>query len=358
MVVHLLPDNVSANPLNGRRPTHEEYLSFRDVWNFLVQHMKTFLVFMCLGLAVGMIYLANTKPTYLATTRLVMDPEQGRISWQDAATGTIIIEAAEIASQVEIIKSESVAEAVIRKLDLTQDAELLDGRSVYSIVRSMFSPVTNLFGSGVKTDTGTNEEAEGGLMRRAMGAFLGRVSVNRVGQSYVLEIGYTSTNPQKAALVANALALAYIQVGMNDRTDTAKSGAKWLESRLLDIGEKAREASILAEKFRATNNITVVSNSATLDQQQISEVSSQLLAARAATAAELANLDSLHKVIINGEDAAFGDPSVDGALQKLKDDLRTARARLETLKGRYDAGNPAIVTAEDDIRRLNEAIQQ
>lgn len=358
MVVHLLPDGISANPLNGRRPSHEEYLSFRDVWNFLVQHMKTFLIFMALGLAVGMIYLANTKPTYLATTRLVMDPEQGRISWRDAATGTIIIEAAEIASQVEIIKSESVAEAVIRKLDLTQDSELLDGRSVYSIVRSVFSPATYLFGSSAKTDTGTNEETEADLMRRAMAAFLGRVSVDRVGQSYVLEIGYTSTSPQKAALVANALAQAYIQVGMNDRTDTAKSGAKWLESRLLDVGEKAREASILAEKFRATNNITVVSNSATLDQQQISELSSQLLAARAATAAELANLDSLHKAMNNGEDLALGDPSVDGALQKLKDDLRMARARLETLKSRYDAGNPAIATAEDDVRRVNDAIRQ
>ncbi len=64
-----------------------------------------------------------------------MDPEQGRIASQDAFTGTIIVEAAEIASQVEIIQSEPIAKAVINKLNLAEDPEIQDNASWRSIVK-------------------------------------------------------------------------------------------------------------------------------------------------------------------------------------------------------------------------------
>lgn len=347
-----------SEPLGGRKSGEREYLSFRDVWRFLTRYLPMLSVFMVAGFAVGVLYIMNTEPTFQATSRLVMDPEQGRVSWQDAATGTIIIETAEIASQVEIVKSEAVAQAVIGKLDLTKDPELLESRSIYSVMRGTLASVLALFEPDPAANTAGEVDAEEELMRRTMAAFLGRVSVQRVGQSYVLEIGYTSTDPKKAALVANTLAQAYIRVGMNDRADMARSGANWLEKRLLEVGQQAREASIAAEEFRAKHNITVVGNAATLDQQQISEVSSQLLAARAATAAEIANLDSLSQAMASGDRIEPGGSVVDGTLQKLRDDMRNAETRLGVLRGRYDATNPAIVAAEQEISRFKDAIQQ
>ncbi|MBX9458390.1 MAG: exopolysaccharide transport family protein [Rhizobium sp.] len=358
MVVHSLPSSGMSDPFGGRKSGEREYLSFRDVWGFLTRYLPMLSIFMVAGFAVGVLYVMNTEPTFQATSRLVMDPEQGRVSWQDAATGTIIIETAEIASQVEIVKSEAVAQAVIGKLDLTKDPELLESRSIYSMVRGTLASILALFEPESAVSTAGVVDAEEELMRRTMAAFLGRVSVQRVGQSYVLEIGYTSTDPRKAALVANTLAQAYIRVGMNDRADMARSGAKWLETRLLEVGQQAREASIAAEEFRAKHNITVVGNAATLDQQQISEVSSQLLVARAATAAEIANLESLREAMASGDRIEPGGSVADGTLQKLRDDMRSAETRLGVLRGRYDATNPAIAAAEQEISRFKDAIQQ
>ncbi|UVC07724.1 lipopolysaccharide biosynthesis protein [Rhizobium sp. TH2] len=358
MVVHTLPNSASSDPHYGRKPPEREYLSFRDVWGFITRYFPTLAIFAIAGVAVGILYVVNTQPTFQATTRLVMDPEQGRVSWQDAATGAIIIETAEIASQVEIVKSEMVAQTVIHKLDLTKDPELLESRSLYSLVRGTLASIAQWFDPAPEAVRDEEVDSETEMMRRTMGAFLGRVSVQRVGQSYVLEIGYTSTNPKKAALVANTLAQAYIRVGMNDRADMARSGAKWLESRLLEVGEKAREASISAQEFRAKNNITIVSNQFTLDQQQLSEVSSQLLAARAATASEIASLESLQQAVKLGDGVELSGLGLDGTFQKLRDDMRAAESRLEILRSRYDPGNPAITAAEAEISRLKDAVKQ
>ncbi len=96
---------------------------------------------------------------------------------------------------------------------------------------------------------------EDDLMRRTMASFLSRVSVNRVGQSYILEIGYNSIDPRKAALAANAIAAAYIRTGLTERASAAQSGAKWLETRLIEVGRQAREAAMSVEEFRAKNGI-------------------------------------------------------------------------------------------------------
>jgi succinoglycan biosynthesis transport protein ExoP len=359
MVLHAISNIATGDQFYRKGAGDKEYMSFRDVWSFITRHILMLIFCMVLGLAAGLFYTTTTQPTYTATTTLVMDPEQGRISQQDVATGAIIIETAEIASQVEIVKSEAVAMAVIRKLGLNEDPEITKSRSWQSKIRGLFgSAVGFVKGEPVRDESDPAEQlSEAEIMRRTMASFLGRVSVRRVGQSYVLEIAYTSTDPKKAAAVANALAQAYIRAGMNDRSDMARSGAKWLETRLVEVGAQAREAAMAAEEYRAKHGITVVNNTATLDQQQLSEISSQMLAARAATAAESAKLTTLQRLIAgSAPDASFDDVTVSTQIQKLRDDVRAAETRLAALRSRYKDGNPAISAAEANIARLKEAI--
>lgn len=336
----------------------KEYISFLDVFSFLRHNTLILGASTALGIMVGGIYLLQAPPVYKAMTRLVMDSEEGRVISQDPSSGTVIIEAAEIASQLEIVKSEAIAVDVIRRLDLVNDPELLTSTSLRSMVTGSVRSVIGLFSGGGSEEEGDGlTEAE--QLRRVMGRFLSRISVNRVGQSYVLQIGYSSNDPQKAARTANALAEAYIRNGMNERAEAAKRGATWLESRLTDIGLKAKEAAIAAEEFRNNHNITAVGNSSTLDQQQLSEISSQMLAARAATATETAKLAIVTKLIQGDEigDVDLDEVAKNQQIQKLREDIRAAKARLEAVKSRYSEGNPAIASAEAEITRLEGEVK-
>ncbi|CAH0342896.1 exopolysaccharide transport family protein [Rhizobium sp. CECT 9324] len=342
-------------PIEGRGEKREEYTSIRDVFNFLVKNIRVIVFAMLAGLCLGILYILNTTSSYEATTRLVIDPEQGRIVSQDVSTGTVIIEAAEIASQVEIVKSEAIAEDVIRNLSLIGDPEIVDDRSWKSTLRGLLTSALEVATGSRDVDQGPPSDEE--RMRRTMDGFLSRVSVRRVGQSYVLEIGYRSGDAEKAARTANALAEAYIRNGMNDRAAAAKQGAQWLEGQLIDVGRKAREAALAAEEYRNDHDITAMSDATSLDQQQLAEVSSQMLAARAATADASAKLTTLSELIAkNSTDASLPEVADNPQIQKLRDDIRLAQTRLESLKDRYSIGNPAITTAEADIARIQAAI--
>uniref|UniRef100_A0A7C1P7U8 Lipopolysaccharide biosynthesis protein n=1 Tax=Agrobacterium albertimagni TaxID=147266 RepID=A0A7C1P7U8_9HYPH len=326
-------------------------LSFYDLINFLRRNARLIVMSMVLGLLIGILYVAKTPSSYEASARLVIDPEQSRILSQDAATGTVIIEAAEIASQVEIVKSEAIAANVIHSLGLLDDPEIINASSWYGSLKQMLASAGNFVFGG----TGSSEtpQAEEERMRRTMEGFLSRVSVRRVGQSYVLEIGYRSGDPVKAARTANALAEAYIRNGMNDRAAAARQGALWLEGRLMEVGQKAREAALAAEQYRNEHDITAMANATTLDQQQLSELSSQMLEARAATADASAKLSTLTELIAtNPADANLPELASNPQLMKLREELRLAETKLVGLTERYSAGNPAIAAAGAEIARI------
>ncbi|GEO86877.1 MULTISPECIES: exopolysaccharide transport family protein [Alphaproteobacteria] len=349
--------NISVGSHAERKGAGEkEYLSFHDVFAFLRRNTLVIGAFTVAGIVLGGVYVLKTQPIYQATTRLVMDPEQGRVISQDVSSGTVIIETAEIASQVEIVKSEAIALDVIQRLDLVNDPEFADTSSLRTIVVGLLTSTVDMITGTTREDATTVSEEE--RLRHVMGYFLSRVTVQRVGQSYVLQIGYSSNDPQKAARTANALADAYIRNGMNERAEAAKRGATWLENRLAEIGAKARKAAITAEEFRNRNGITAVGSVSTLDQQQLSELSSQVLAAKAGTAAESAKLEILTKLILKDQ-ATESDPEEvanNAQIQKLREDIRSARTRLEGLKSRYSDGNPAIAATQAEIDRLDAGI--
>ncbi|NLS17626.1 lipopolysaccharide biosynthesis protein [Rhizobium sp. P40RR-XXII] len=351
MAVHEIGKGLRNAPSDNKSMGDGEYISFRDVWRFVQRHWLIFALFTTAGLGIGVFYMATTQPIYLATTRLVMDPDQGRIVSQDAFTGTVIIEAAEIASQVEIVKSEATARAVVQKLNLTEDPEIIGGISWQATLRDRMRAIVNFFRHG---DDGAKTEASSDdVMRRTMASFLSRVSVNRVGQSYILEIGYSSVDPNKAARAANAIAQAYISTGLSERASAAQSGARWLETRLIEVGRQAREASMSVEEFRAKNGIMEISTSSSLDQQQLSEISSQAVAARAQTAAESAKLETLNQLMAGAKLEGDVDETMNNSrIQKLQEDLGVATTKLNNLRSRYDADNPAIVAAQQEIDRV------
>ncbi|NNH31634.1 lipopolysaccharide biosynthesis protein, partial [Rhizobium sp. SEMIA 4085] len=135
MVVHDIGKLVPGDQFGKKQSADTENISFGDIWRFLRRHTLILAVFTAIGAAAGGAYVATQPPLFFAAARLVMDPEQGRIASQDAFTGTIIIEAAEIASQVAIIQAEPIAKAVINKLNLAEEPEFQDTAACRSIAK-------------------------------------------------------------------------------------------------------------------------------------------------------------------------------------------------------------------------------
>src|SRR5258707_1897416 len=77
------------------------------------------------------------------------------------------------------------------------------------------------------------------------------VLAQRVDRSYVIAVGYQSTNPALATAITKAYADAYLADQLNASFDATERAAVWLQGRLTELRQNSQAAAMAVEKFKA-----------------------------------------------------------------------------------------------------------
>jgi uncharacterized protein involved in exopolysaccharide biosynthesis len=178
-----------------------------------IRRRLSIILLTCLAtLGIAILYLITVVPTFTAKAELIVDSK----SIPDPAAVSTIVE-----SQIGIIKSESIASAVIEELDLAQDPEFATGQGSGMISR--------LLGW-------SKPETKASAARYAVEPFERKLSVKRVGPTYIVEVTFDSRDPDRAAQILNAVAEKYITHQM-DRA--VLQDQKWVKDRLNELSAQA-----------------------------------------------------------------------------------------------------------------------
>src|SRR4051812_41323123 len=97
---------------DARKPSSADLLSSSIV--FLRQQYLVIVLAVLTTLGLGGVYLLNAKPTYTATATLIIDSRKNQLFQQQSVLGEIPIDSASVESQVQILKSETIALSVIK----------------------------------------------------------------------------------------------------------------------------------------------------------------------------------------------------------------------------------------------------
>jgi uncharacterized protein involved in exopolysaccharide biosynthesis len=211
-----------------------------------IRRQRSIITLTCLvTLVVALLYLVAAVPVFTASAELVIDskPASG-----DAASASTIVE-----SQIAIIRSEGVARAVIRKLGLAEDPDF----TAQGVVRRMVRSMSRLLGW-------RKPETESSVLRYAIESFQRKLSVKRVGPSYIVEITFDSIDPERAAQILNTLAEIYIMAPMDAKYRSTSQGEKWFKDRTNELGNQASAAEKAVADFYK-NKIGIADSSSAAD---------------------------------------------------------------------------------------------
>ena len=202
------------------------------------------------GLLVAALYAYSLPPTYQATATLLLEPRQSAISAGEfGAQQTLDLNRAD--SELQTIKSERLLSAVFESLDMKSDPEL--GGKQPGFFARLFSrfgaaapanPTANVTEIAPDAKSATVELGDD-ADRAAFLKFFSRLNARRVGQSFVIEIDYSSSDPKLPARVANATVSGYIYQTVAFKEQIARAGTEALQGRLDSLARQsdaAREA--------------------------------------------------------------------------------------------------------------------
>ena len=353
------------SPRTRREQAASDSVSGSEALQFIVGFVRrqstVILLATFLTIALGVFYLVTARPIFTGQAQLLIDTHQvqglqvsPQLPLMPADT------AAQVESQVGVLKSENIASAVIKKLNLAQDPEFIKpGGDLLAAISSFLS------GEFESADNAAPSEFE--LSRRAMGAFKTRLAVTRIPQSNIIQIDFRSYNAERAAQIANAIADAYIIDQLEAKYNATRQAGSWLQDRIKELRTQVSAAENAAVQFRAKHNIvsTGGTNRPFLNQQQIAEVSSQLTIARANTAEARARLDRINSILKPDSstgtlpDASFGATVTDTLKNEIVTKLRGQyldSAALESIwAAKYGPDHFAVVNLRNKMAEIRKS---
>ncbi|MGD9804286.1 MAG: GumC family protein, partial [Hyphomicrobiaceae bacterium] len=216
-------------------------------------------------LLIAIAYLMTATPQYVSTLWLGLDDQKPKVlSSQEMLQslrfdlGVPMLQQV-VEGQITMIRSASIAEKTLKAIDPNFPRN---------------SPIDD----------------------RTLAAFGKKLSVERLGSTFIIQVSYSDPDPQRAAKVANTIAAQYIDAQLRERNQAKLSATQWLEKRVEEFKERVRIEGNRIEKFKNEHNLVTVGTEL-MSERELSRTLDRLIESRADAANALARLKNAEQIV-------------------------------------------------------------
>jgi capsular exopolysaccharide synthesis family protein len=320
---------------------------------FLVRRW-TILGTIVLCMTIAGIVLMQLTPVYSASTLIMVGQRENKVLDPEALITGLNSDAATIENQIQVLRSWTLAERVVAKLNLTRDPEF-NARGARRSLLSRLNPISWFEGgdANVRLGAGVKTAVDPTILKR----FASKLTVAAVGRSSVIKLTFDSADRQKAAAIVDAVADQYIVDQLESKFDAARHTSDWLNERLTQLAEQVRKAESAVEQYKEENDISSGREGGNLANEQVSEINGQIVLARSQLAEQDAKYRQVEKLYRNGGGvdsiaAVINSPLI-GTLRTQQADLLSKEAELAT---KYGDRHPQMIALRDQKKGLDDKI--
>jgi uncharacterized protein involved in exopolysaccharide biosynthesis len=207
----------------------------------VLPNKRLFLASFVLSLSVMSFYILAKPPLYSSSTYIYVDPRHSQFDGEHEYNGDFALASGLIESQVQLIRSERTALAVIDRLGMAP-IDAANGPSLLSRLRSKLGLAR------------FDQSDEATAMRAAIDKLQSNLKVKRLSQTFVVEVTYVSRDASIAKEMSQAFAQAYIEELLDSTKQSTKLASDWLRTRLEDLRDRSRAADRAIQQFRSTGD--------------------------------------------------------------------------------------------------------
>ena len=177
------------------------------------------------------------------------------------------------------------------------------------------------------------------------------------GRSYVIKIGFTSVDPQKAATIANAAAESYVEALLEEKLGASADASEWLSSRLNDLRHELEESDVAVERFRADNGLSQAQG-VSIKEQRLFDLNQMLSQLRADHAAQVAKVGLIRAMRGRGSDAITAVPEVlaSPTIINLRERESDLLKQENDLRNTFGPKHPLLLSLQGEKKTLNGKI--
>lgn len=178
--------------------------------------------------------LYNMVPIYSAAALLEVKQEERNIV-DVSEVENVVVDKEFLTTQIELLKSESLAQSVVESLNLTSDPYFFDS-------------------SDEANQALTRDER----LRVTVSAVRSNLNVVPVGRSRLIRTSFQHSDPGRAALIANTVTETFINDGLSRKFNSTAYARDFLEGRLATVRASLEAAERELVAYASDNEIIIV----------------------------------------------------------------------------------------------------
>jgi len=338
-IAHELP----ASPGQPFRPIEPERMHLRQLFGILLQRAKLGLGVAAVVFVLVLAAFAMKTPSYSAMGSVVIDPKHQNLATENPQQAGLPPDTSAVDTQVEVLRSPALAEAVVRRLKLYNDPEFNSNMK------------RGLFGLAPAHPPIATPDAR--LLARTTNALMSHMWARRAGLTYVVEIGATSTSPTKAAMLTNSIMDTYLNRQLDVKLSAVTRANSELGMSLEKMRQDAETAEARVQEYKNAHGLFSAEGS-TMAEQEVSTLNQQIAIAKADAAEKRARLIAAQAQLRNGNagadvGAALGSDTIK-ELRKREAELSVKLAQLNT---DFTPEYPEVKRTAAELRDIRTQIQ-
>jgi polysaccharide biosynthesis transport protein len=342
-------------------PQHEAHL---HDWLAVIFRHRGLAASVFLATMLAIMIDSYTKiPLYQAQARLLIENERaGIIPGLTSAPDAYYEEDVEpyYQTQYKILKGRDLARRVVRQLKLETNHELNGTPAPPSLPVQLLHRLRDAVNGAFGKDGLTGPAAKGAIEpsrpdegpdeSALVDAFLGRVAVEPVPRSRLVDVFYVSANPPFAAEAANALANEYVEQNLQVKLQSTQNMLEWLDKEVASQQQKVEASERQVAEYREKQNALSLDDKNNIVASRLNHLNDEVLKARTTRIQRQAVYDQVRSVAPASAPDAIPPIATNSQVQTIKAKLVDLQREKARLLERYEYKHPAISAVNSQLQ--------
>lgn len=338
----------------GSNQAREEVIDLRKYFAVINRAKWRILLLAILVAALTVFVVLNMKPLFSSKATLLIEAQQAKAVKIEEVYGINSMQQEYYLTQFEILKSRSIAETVIDRLQLAEHPDFIPEPSLTSMLKEQlpFLPA--------ETAAMSPEDKAARAKEKLIEKFVGRLSIEPVRKTQLVNITFESHDAKLAAAVANAVGDAYIESQLEAKMGITQKANTWLGGRLGELRLRLDQSEQALQEFRIREGLIDVAGVRSLGSQELERLGTEITVARA----KKAQVDGFIRVI-----SQYGSDKIDRieslpeitahpGVQNVKREQVTAERKVSELSKIYGPKHPKLLAAKSELASVQDNLRE
>ena len=338
----------------------QKQVNLQEYIRVLMKHRWTILTVFAVILVSVTIFSFTATPIYQGTTRIVIEKENPKVVSIQEVMSVDSSGLDYYQTQYKILESKSVANEVIKRLNLENNETFNPKPGVIAqVVEWILSPIAYVKSLMKTTDKDAALMGQPGIAEPTsplVGKLLNAVKVTPIRNSRLVDVSFESPDPVLAARGANTLAKAYIDLNLQTKLKATQDAVNWLNQQIDQEKKKVDAADQALLRYKQEQGIVTdfSTNAETITAQKLAELNKQVVEATSRRV-EAETRYRQAQSLAGRADSAASIPEVmsNPLIQEIKKQEVEISKRLSELSKRYGSNHPQIIALNNEMRTLN-----